>query len=73
MVFYGILDILAAPVFLGLYTSWVSTLSRDELAASVSAVDRGVAERKGPPTGERAEPGRGAEAPVGRSDAHRGT
>ncbi|KAL4068738.1 hypothetical protein V8B97DRAFT_2008659 [Scleroderma yunnanense] len=63
MVFYGILDIIAAPIFLALYTSWVSTLPYDELAAGLSTADRGVVERKAPLPEERAEPGRGQEAP----------
>ena len=74
MVFYGVLDLIAAPLYLALYTSWVSTLPHEDLMAGVSAVDRGMTERKAPPPGERAGPGGAAAAPgaQARVDEHQG-
>lgn len=49
MVFYGILDVLAAPVYLPFFMQLVDSLEYNELGAtSLSAADRGVAERKHP-------------------------
>lgn len=65
MVFYGILDIIAGPLFLLFYILRVSTLQAADLgAASLAAADRGEVEPKGPAPGT-APPASGApQAPV---------
>ncbi|KIK25835.1 hypothetical protein PISMIDRAFT_28737 [Pisolithus microcarpus 441] len=66
MVFYGILDIMAGPLFLFFYMLRVSTLQSADLgAASLSAANRGEVEPKGPAPGTAAPAPAAPQAPAG--------
>lgn len=66
MVFYGILDIIAGPLFLFFYMLRVSTLQSADLgAASLSAANRGEIEPKGPAPGTAAPAPAAQQAPAG--------